>query len=162
MCDRCQRECVPWMVNAMVKWRITLYYFLNIFSEPIAVSWRSGNLLWPDPIWTDSSLVPQSAVPWKEKSIRDLKFGYSPLLNETGYPSTPHHLWPATKADSRVYYEGVEASQCQDLPCKKTAEASCKRLGDFFFPLNFKTCDGQGTNNSLVFDVLCFSLHHYR
>lgn len=47
--------------------------------------WRSVNLLWPDPIWTDSSLVPQSSVPWKtwpamSQSIRELKCGYSPRL----------------------------------------------------------------------------------
>lgn len=53
--------------------------------------------------------------------------------NETGSLSTPHHLWPATKEDSRVHYEGVEAPQCQDLPCEETAEASCKRWGACYF-----------------------------
>lgn len=45
--------------------------------------------MWPDPIWTDSSLVPPSSVSVlserkiqspMSQSIRDLKFGYSPLL----------------------------------------------------------------------------------
>lgn len=72
--------------------------FLNNFSDPEAFLWRSGNLLWPDPIWTDSSLVPESSVPVLSKkktwptmsqSIRDLKFGYSPLLMKPA--PYPHH-----------------------------------------------------------------------
>lgn len=93
----CQRDCVPWTANVEeVKWGISLSSLLNNFSDREAVSWRSGNLLWPDPIWTDSSLVPQSSVPVLSKrktwptmsqSIRDLKFGYSlQLMKPAPYP----------------------------------------------------------------------------
>lgn len=107
--DRCQRDCVPWMANVTVKWGITLYYSLNNSSEPIAVEWRSSNLLWPDPIWTDSGLVPQSSdpvlpkrktCPTMSQSIRDLKFGYSPLLMKPA--PCPRHTtsgpWPKETA----------------------------------------------------------------
>lgn len=72
--------------------------------------------------------------------------------NETGSLSTPRHLWPATKADSRVHYEGVEAPQCRELPCEKTAEACCERRGALYFSSISKLSG----HNSHVSDVLLY------
>lgn len=127
----------------MSRWSegITLYYSLNNSSEPIAVQWRGGNLLWPDPIWTDRGLVPQfrPCTAQKENLAYHVTVHQRPEIwlciqaNETSSQSTPQHLWPMTKADSRVHYERVEVPQCQDLPCEKTAEPCYQKRRACYF-----------------------------